>query len=252
MLPNCRELRITHAGNPEFPEVNWSWKISGLKDSPKIFNKDLHMFLLSSMPIKFLKNDDEKFMEKKSRIMAWKSDIDRGVRQYEKNLQDSITKAKTAIKDNNTQKARVFAANILALDGAIKGLKDYKLFLENMEINLEFARTTKHVFESLQQGAKDLLSSQISEKENAQISTNINQIINSTSLIQSRLENQMQTISGAVNDTGNLNDEGITKIINSLQKNMDGKTTAEPSRADPESTDGKLDELIRKLSSENS
>ena len=210
------------------------------------------MFLLSSMPIKFLKNDDEKFMEKKSRIMAWKSDIDRGVRQYEKNLQDSITKAKTAIKDNNTQKARVFAANILALDGAIKGLKDYKLFLENMEINLEFARTTKHVFESLQQGAKDLLSSQISEKENAQISTNINQIINSTSLIQSRLENQMQTISGAVNDTGNLNDEGITKIISSLQKNMDGKTTAEPSRADPESTDGKLDELIRKLSSENS
>ncbi|MCL5783001.1 MAG: Snf7 family protein [Candidatus Thermoplasmatota archaeon] len=204
------------------------------------------------MPIKFLKNDDEKFMEKKSRIMAWKSDIDRGVRQYEKNLQDSITKAKTAIKDNNTQKARVFAANILALDGAIKGLKDYKLFLENMEINLEFARTTKHVFESLQQGAKDLLSSQISEKENAQISTNINQIINSTSLIQSRLENQMQTISGAVNDTGNLNDEGITKIISSLQKNMDGKTTAEPSRADPESPDGKLDELIRKLSSENS
>lgn len=119
--------------------------------------------------IKFGKSEEEKLIERRSRISKWKSDIDRAIRQYERNRDSNTLNAKTAIKDNNLPKAKLFGSNILALDSAIRGLKDYKLFLENIDLNLQFSKTTKDIWASLKQGSEDLVKSQLSEKQMMQM-----------------------------------------------------------------------------------
>ncbi len=114
--------------------------------------------------IKFGKSEEEKLIERRSRISKWKSDIDRAIRQYERNRDSNVQNARIAIKDNNLPKAKLFGSNILALESAIKGLKDYKLFLENIDLNLQFSKTTKDIWASLKQGSEDLVKSQLSEK----------------------------------------------------------------------------------------
>ncbi len=198
---------------------------------------------------KFGKSEEEKMLERRSRINKWKSDIDRAIRQYEKNREMNVQNAKISLKDGNIEKARVFASNIISLESAIRGLKDYKLFLENIDLNLQFADTTKKVWASLKEGSEDLLKSQLTEKQVIQMQQNVERIISASDQIQERLSSQLDQITTAVNQRGEYNPESVDKILSSLsgesQKPQEKQTAQEP--AESSSTDKDLENLLKSL-----
>ncbi|KAA8922831.1 Snf7 family protein [Thermoplasma sp.] len=198
---------------------------------------------------KFGKSEEEKMLERRSRISKWKSDIDRAIRQYEKNREMNIQNAKISLKDGNIEKARVFASNIVSLDSAIRGLKDYKLFLENIDLNLQFADTTKKVWASLKEGSEDLLKSQLTEKQVIQMQQNVEKIISASDQIQERLSSQLDQITTAVNQRGEYNPESVEKILTSLsgegQRSQEKPTVQEA--AESSTTDKDLENLLKSL-----
>jgi hypothetical protein len=196
--------------------------------------------------IKFGKSEEEKLIERRSRISKWKSDIDRAIRQYERNRDSNMQNAKIAIKDNNMPKAKLFGSNILALESAIKGLKDYKLFLENIDLNLQFSKTTKDIWASLKQGSEDLVKSQLSEKQMAQMQTSIDRIVTASDQIQERLSGQLDQITTAVYQRGDMNPESVDNILEKLSEESGGqKTDKAKETVNPE--DQKIDDLLKGL-----
>ena len=196
--------------------------------------------------IKFGKSEEEKLIERRSRISKWKADIDRAIRQYERNRDSNTLNAKTAIKDNNLPKAKLFGSNILALDSAIRGLKDYKLFLENIDLNLQFSKTTKDIWASLKQGSEDLVKSQLSEKQMMQMQTSIDRIVTASDQIQERLSGQLDQITTAVYQRGDMNAESVDNILEKLSENSEGQKTDKVKQSDnPE--DQKIDDLLKGL-----
>ncbi|WP_393970746.1 Snf7 family protein [Oxyplasma meridianum] len=199
--------------------------------------------------IKFGKSEEEKLIERRSRISKWKSDIDRAIRQYERNRDSNIQNAKIAIKDNNLPKAKLFGNNIMSLESAIKGLKDYKLFLENIDLNLQFSKTTKDIWASLKQGSEDLVKSQLSEKQMAQMQTSIDRIVTASDQIQERLSGQLDQISTAVYQRGEINPESVDSILEKLSGESGGqKTEKEKEAKSPE--DQKIDDILKGLMKE--
>ena len=164
------------------------------------------------MVIKIRKSEDEKNFEKRSRISKWKGDIDRAVRQYERNYEKNIQSLKIAIENENSPKAKLFASNIANLEGAIKGLKDYKLFLENVDLSLQFAKTTKDIWSSLKQSAKNLAQSQLSESQMSQVQQNIESIVSVSEQIEDRLSGQLEMITQSVDSKG-ISDKNVEDII---------------------------------------
>ncbi|BAB59529.1 TVG0374267 [Thermoplasma volcanium GSS1] len=199
---------------------------------------------------KFGKSEEEKMLERRSRISKWKSDIDRAIRQYEKNREMNIQNAKISLRDGNLEKARVFASNIVSLESAIRGLKDYKLFLENIDLNLQFADTTKKVWASLKEGSEDLLKSQLTEKQVIQMQQNVEKIINSSDQIQERLSSQLDQITTAVNQRGEYNVESVDKILETLKGDTEASKsasrTSEPAQGEA-TTDKELEDLLKSL-----
>ena len=196
--------------------------------------------------IKFGKSEEEKLIERRSRISKWKSDIDRAIRQYERNRDSNMQNAKIAIKDNNLPKAKLFGTNILALESAIKGLKDYKLFLENIDLNLQFSKTTKDIWASLKQGSEDLIKSQLSEKQMTQMQTSIDRIVTASDQIQERLSGQLDQISTAVYQRGDLNAESVDTILEKLSAESGGQK-ADKGKEAANQEDQKIDDLLKGL-----
>jgi|GEM_PF-5408176 len=199
--------------------------------------------------IKFGKSEEEKLIERRSRISKWKSDIDRAIRQYERNRDSNMQNAKIAIKDNNLPKAKLFGTNILALESAIKGLKDYKLFLENIDLNLQFSKTTKDIWASLKQGSEDLIKSQLSEKQMAQMQTSIDRIVTASDQIQERLSGQLDQISTAVYQRGDMNAESVDNILEKLSAESGGQKT-EKGKEEVNPEEQKIDDLLKGLMKE--
>ncbi len=201
------------------------------------------------------KSEEEKLLERRSRINKWKSDIDRAIRQYQKNRETNLQNAKVALQDGNVDKARVFASNIISLESAIKGLKDYKMFLENIDLNLQFAKTTKDVWASLKEGSEDLLKSQLSEKQVIQMQQNVEKIISSSDQIQERLSGQLEQITTAVNQRGEYNPESVDKILGELKAPAKPEAATADSKqkqsATPVPGDKDLEELLKSISSGN-
>ena len=132
------------------------------------------------MAIKLRKTEDEKNFERRSRISKWKSDIDRAIRQYKRNYDKNVESIKEAISTNNIQRARLFATNMVTLEGAMRGLTDYKLFLDNVDLSLQFAKTTKDIWGSLSESTKDLTNSRLTEKQALQVQQNVEKIISAS------------------------------------------------------------------------
>jgi len=186
------------------------------------------------MAIKLRKSEDEKNFEKRSKISKWKNDIDRAIRQYERNYEKNVQSLRIAIDNENSPKTRLFASNIANLEGAVKGLKDYKLFLENVDLSLQFAKTTKDIWTSLKQSAKDLASSQLSESQMAQVQQNIESIVSVSEQIEDRLSGQLEMITQSVDSKG-ISDKNIEDIISKFT--IDKKQKVEDSEA-------KIDKMI--------
>lgn len=205
-------------------------------------------------PFKFGKTENEKIMERRSKLSRWKSEIDRAVRSYERNRDRNLEDVKLAMEDGNDQKARVFASNIVMLNSAIRGLKDYKLFLDNIDLNLQFAKTTKDIWASLKEGSQDLIKSQLSDKQLTQINTNIENIMLSSDQIQERLNSQLDQITASVDQIGQKNPEKINDVLEGIRKRIAvsepaGKSgeKAKEAPATVEGDEESVDELIKKL-----
>lgn len=210
-------------------------------------------------PFKFGKTENEKIMERRSKLSRWKSEIDRAVRSYERNRDRNMEDVKLALEDGNDQKARLFASNIVMLNSAIRGLKDYKLFLDNIDLNLQFAKTTKDIWASLKEGSQDLIKSQLSEKQLTQINTNIENIMMSSDQIQERLNSQLDQITSSVDQIGQKNPEKVDDILGDLRKRMgvtaEGSTSqksTEKRAAEMTQDEESVDDLIKRLGSNES
>lgn len=205
-------------------------------------------------PFKFGKTENEKIMERRSKLSRWKSEIDRAVRSYERNRDRNIEDVKLALQDGNDQKARVFASNIVMLNSAIRGLKDYRLFLDNIDLNLQFAKTTKDIWASLKEGSQDLIKSQLSDKQLTQINTNIENIMLSSDQIQERLNSQLDQITASVDQIGQKNPEKIEDVLNNIKNRISvSAAAASTEKKVPEAEsivsgeEESVDELIKKL-----
>lgn len=189
------------------------------------------------MAIKLRKTEDEKNFERRSRISKWKNDIERAIRQYQRNYEKNIEGMKEALNSDNPDRARVFATNIVNLEGAIKGLTDYKLFLENVDLSLQFAKTTKDVWASLSQSAKDLSNSQLTEKQAAQVQQNIEKIVSVSEQIEDRLSGQLEMISGSIDAKG-LSNKNVDEILKKYSA-----SAGEQKKVDSEKLDAIIDEV---------
>jgi hypothetical protein len=189
------------------------------------------------MALKIRKTEDEKNFEKRSKISRWKGDIDRALRQYEKNYDRNVQNLKISIETNNVPKARLFAANIVNIEGAIRGLKDYKLFLENVDLSLQFAKATKDVWASLKESSKDLASTQLSQKQMTQVQQNIYNIVSISEQIEDRLSSQLELISSSIDSKG-ISDSKVDEIINRFKSQTSLSTS---------SSEQKLDEMIEEV-----
>lgn len=204
-------------------------------------------------PFKFGKTENEKIMERRSKLNRWKSEIERAIRSYERNRERNVDDIKLALEDENNQKARVFASNIVMLNSAIRGLKDYKLFLDNIDLNLQFAKTTKDIWASLKEGSQDLIKSQLSDKQLTQINTNIENIMMSSDQIQERLNSQLDQITSSVDQIGQKNPEKVDDILSDIRKRISvpsSGTVKEQAQKNSSTVTGdeeSVDELIKKL-----
>ena len=195
---------------------------------------------------KFGKSEDEKILEKRSRISMNKSNIDRTVRQYERLKIKSVDDAKLALKDNNMRKAKLFASFITSLDSSIKGLKDYKLLLESVDLNLQYSKTQKDIWSGLKQSSQDLVGSQLSEKQIADISQSIDSIVDAQEKIQDSLGDQLDSIKAAVEQSADINESSRDVTLKELTDELKGetKTTVESEE------DKRLNELLRGINGE--
>ena len=203
---------------------------------------------------KFGKTENEKIMERRSKLNRWKSEIERAIRSYERNRERNVDDIKMALEDENDQKARIFASNIVMLNSAIRGLKDYKLFLDNIDLNLQFAKTTKDIWASLKEGSQDLIKSQLSDKQLTQINTNIENIMMSSDQIQERLNSQLDQITSSVDQIGQKNHEKVEDILSGIRNKISVSASSAPSQENaqkaPSTVNGDEesgDELIKKL-----
>lgn len=187
------------------------------------------------MAIKLRKTEDEKNFERRSRISKWKSDIDRAIRQYKRNYDKNVESIKEAISTNNIQRARLFATNMVTLEGAMRGLTDYKLFLDNVDLSLQFAKTTKDIWGSLSESTKDLTNSRLTEKQALQVQQNVEKIISASEQIEDRLTGQLDMISNSIDQKG-LNNANVEDII---KKFSQGETKIDKVE------ESKLDAIIR-------
>ncbi|GGM79176.1 hypothetical protein GCM10007108_16750 [Thermogymnomonas acidicola] len=191
--------------------------------------------------IKIGKSEEEKMMERRTRISQWKAEIDRAIRQLEKNKEQNIQSAKLALKTGNMEKAKVFAGNIIMVESTIRGLNDYKLMLENINLTLQYAEINQKVWASLRKGQEDLVKSQLSEKQVLQMQQDMERIVNTSQRIQETLSSQLDMISNAVYENSSGNEERISKLLSSISG---GQVKATESSAE----DQELDKLIKALS----
>lgn len=183
------------------------------------------------MAIKLRKTEDEKNFERRSRITKWKSDIDRAIRQYQRNYDKNVENIKLAIKSNNIQRAKLFATNMATLEGAIRGLTDYKLFLDNVDLSLQFAKTTKDIWASLSESTKDLTNSQLSEKQALQVQQNVEKIIRASEQIEDRLTGQLDMISSSIDQKG-LSTVNVDEIMKKYSVDQTNNKEIEESKLD--------------------
>lgn len=201
-------------------------------------------------PFKIGKTENEKIMERRTKLSRWRSEIERAVRSYERNVEQNLENIKTALNNENEQKARLFATNVIMLNSAISGLKDYKLFLDNIDLNLQFAKTTKDIWASLKEGSQDLMKSQLSDKQLNQINVNIDNIMISSEQIQDRLSSQLDQITSSVGQISQRNPEKVSDILEDVKKRIGVMTSANGKSESPDKTgsdDEAVDELIKKL-----
>ncbi len=191
---------------------------------------------------KFGKSEEEKILEKRSRISMNKSNIDRTVRQYEKFKAKSIEDAKIALKDNNIRKAKLFASFIQSLESSITGLKDYRLLLESVDLNLQYSKTQRDIWSSLKQSSQDLVGGQLTPQQIMEISQSIDSIVQSQERIQESLGDQLDQIKNAVDQSSEINPEGRDKVLEDLMKQSEKN---EPENVSEE--DEKLNQLLKDI-----
>ncbi len=194
---------------------------------------------------KFGKSEDEKILEKRSRISMDKSNIDRTIRQYERLKLKSIEDAKLALNDKNMRKARLFASFIASLESSINGLKDYKLLLESVDLNLQYSKTQKDIWSGLKQSSQDLVGNQLSEKQIAEISQSIDSIVDAQERIQDTLGDQLDSIKDAVDRSSEINETSRDKVLKELEEEKEDNKTTEISDEDK-----RLNELIKEINKE--
>jgi hypothetical protein len=192
-----------------------------------------------------IKSTNEKFMESQSRIRKAQMEVDRGLRDYNSNLQESVQLLKVSLKENNIEKARTFALQVKQLDSVIKGLQDYKLYLAAISQSLKYSKTQQEMMKALSNSAKDLQKSLPNEKQLARVEEQFQIIAESSDKAIDILSNQLTEVSNNVNSKAKTTDVDVDKIIQSF-KEIIAKEEESPKVSDA-TQDKEIDDLIKRL-----
>lgn len=184
-------------------------------------------------------------MESQSKIRKSQSDVDHGLREYNKVMTEAVRYLKEALKENNENRARVFAEQIKNLDSVIKGLQDYKLYLGAIELSLRYNRTQHEIMNTLSNGAKDLQNSLPTEKQLLKIQEEMQTIANSSDRAIDILTNQLDQVSQSVYDKTRIGDDDVNKIIESFKQVVSKEQ--ESSGGSETTQDKEIDDLIKRL-----
>lgn len=226
------------------------WKNIGniWHSNTKSLLKSIYLYI---MVFKIGKSDEEKILEKRSKISMFKATVNRQIRQYEKILEKSREDAKLALRQNNMMKAKLFASFMNAIQTSINGLKDYSLLLESVDLNLMYSLTLKQTSSSIIQSSEALKSSELTPQQIADMSKSLNELTNAQERIQSTLVDQFDQIKDAVEQTANISTANPEKILESLSREMsqksDSMSNTEMSGSESSKEDEELNKLLKEM-----
>ncbi len=196
---------------------------------------------------KIRKNFEERALEGQSKIRTQIGAINRGIRDYQRIRDAYYQDALTASHQGNTQKVQLFANNVAQIDSAIAGLEDMKLLLDNVSLTLKYMTTSHGINNAIGNSADILRLSQVSEKEIAQFTQDLEKSMNLSEQASDILMNQIETISSTVSATSNIKTPKAQEIVNSMTENNVQSDYAETAHTETKpltAEEKRLDDII--------
>ncbi len=168
---------------------------------------------------KIRKNFEERALEGQSKIRTQIGAINRGIRDYQRIRDAYYQDALTASQQGNTQKVQLFANNVAQIDTAIAGLEDMKLLLDNVSLTLKYMTTSHTINSAIGDSADILRLSQVSEKEIAQFTQDLEKSMTLSEQASDILMNQIESISSTVASSSQVKTPKAQDIVNSMTEN---------------------------------
>jgi Mg2+ and Co2+ transporter CorA len=198
-------------------------------------------------PIPFKKTEEERLYESRSKIRGYKSSIDKTIRNFETLRAQSINAVRQGLINKDMAGAKNAARNVLRNDLAIRYMKSFKLFLENLSITMEFVFTERNINRTLTQANKDLRARMLTDEQASQIQKSIDSIGNSTQELEDRIYGQVDSLEGSLKSFADSKPEAVYDTLQNVAGLQAGTGSGERSVTDKE-----IDELISKISVEGS
>ena len=198
-------------------------------------------------PIPFKKTEEERLYESRSKIRGYKSSIDKTIRNFETLRAQSINAVRQGLINKDMAGAKNAARNVLRNDLAIRYMKSFKLFLENLSITMEFVFTERNINRTLTQANKDLRARMLTDEQASQIQKSIDSIGNSTQELEDRIYGQVDSLEGSLKSFADSKPEAVYDTLQNVAGVQAGDGSAERSVTHKE-----IDELISKISVEGS
>ena len=198
-------------------------------------------------PIPFKKTEEERLYESRSKIRGYKSSIDKTIRNFETLRAQSINAVRQGLINKDMAGAKNAARNVLRNDLAIRYMKSFKLFLENLSITMEFVFTERNTTRTLTQANKDLRARMLTDEQASQIQKSIDSIGNSTQELEDRIYGQVDSLEGSLKSFADSKPEAVYDTLQNVAGLQAGTGSGERSVTDKE-----IDELISKISVEGS
>lgn len=200
------------------------------------------------MPPMFRKSEEEKRYESKNKIRTYQNSIQRYLRTFENLKVQSINMAKKALAAKDMAAARNAARNIQRNELFIRYLRSFGLFIDNLQITMEYVYMERKAHQTLTEANKDLRANILSSEQVGQIQQSIDSIMDTTRDLEDRANIQLDTLDQSLASFANEKQEDVEKTLESLAAGSTGKVSSGSSGGSEE--DRALDEILDRIAKE--
>lgn len=199
------------------------------------------------MPPIFRKTDEEKRYESRNKIRGYHNTIERYLRDFENLRVQAINTAKKAMAAKDMAAARNAARNVLRNELFIKYLKSFGLFIDNLQITMEYVFMERRAHATLTEANRDLKANILSAEQVNQIQQSIDSIMDTTRDLEDRANIQLDSIDSSLSSFANQKAEEVATTLENIAAGASGSPSAALGSADE---DKSLDALLDRISKE--